>query len=617
MRKINLKLVLLLCVAGLFSIERSPAQDTESHSKKIKVFVIGSMDKNHTPMVIKAMPMFQKMAEDNNFEIHFTRDTAELNFPNLSQYQVFIQLSIAYFDFSRPQQFAIQQFIKSGRGWIGIHGAGLTGKQFASKDGRDWKWYWHLLGDAYYIPHPPLQDGVVSIVDREHPVTKNLPTSFSLRDEWYEFENAPSNVHVLAVADESTYKPRKPMGYHPTIWTNPDYNRVLYISVGHDSTSCANESYKILLRDAIRWAADIESSPVNQQGQNQTVESEASVLTHQKNYNADLPKRAMFKSKFPVVPETSFNIVNAMTLDLVTTGKLDPAAQLNESKGYWYSPIRFNNFSKPGFYNIQVSVNNKVYTSPDFEISKSFRAKRTSSLTAPSSTQPKFNAIVLTERGGNHESFVTAALDWIKKYSEEENFEFIEINDPDTITKEFLNGYKLFIQLNYPPYMWTVESKTAFEDYIDNGKGAWIGFHHASLLGEFDGYPIWPWFSDFLGTIRFKNYVAKRADGEVHVENKRHPIFAKLPSHFNLPGEEWYTFDKNPREKVEVLATVDENSYKPATDVKMGDHPVVWTNPKKKAKNIYFLFGHHGGLFEVKEFKQLLGNSITWAVGKK
>src|SRR6187455_3324160 len=59
--------------------------------------------------------------------------------------------------------------------------------------------------------------------------------------------------------------------------------------------------------------------------------------------------------------------------------------------------------------------------------------------------QPKFKAIVLTERGGHHESFVVAGLDWLKAYAKQENFEFIVINKPDTITKEFLKDYKLFI----------------------------------------------------------------------------------------------------------------------------------------------------------------------------
>ena len=228
--------------------------------------------------------------------------------------------------------------------------------------------------------------------------------------------------------------------------------------------------------------------------------------------------------------------------------------------------------------------------------------------------QPKFKAIVLTERGGDHESFVVAGLDWLSEYSKKENFEYIIINNPDTISEAFLSHYKLFIQLNYPPYRWSDASKAAFVDYIDNGKGAWIGFHHASLLGDFDGFAIWPWFSEFLGGIVWKDYVAKRVDGEVYIEKKNHPIFKKLPSHFNLPSEEWYTFDKSPRGGAEVLATVDENSYKPSSDIKMGDHPVIWTNPRKKAKNVYFLFGHHGGLFQSTEFKQLLTNTMQWAV---
>jgi type 1 glutamine amidotransferase len=235
---------------------------------------------------------------------------------------------------------------------------------------------------------------------------------------------------------------------------------------------------------------------------------------------------------------------------------------------------------------------------------------------APGLAQPRFKALVMAERGEIHESFVVAALEWLKVESTRTNFEYHVITNADSITTEYLAKYKVFIQLNYPPYRWPDQAKAAFEDFIDNGKGAWIGFHHASLLGEFDGYQMWNWFSDFLGGIRFKTYIAARAAGEVHVEDTKHPIFQNLPSHFKLPGEEWYTFDKNPRPNVHVLATVDENSYEPPSDIKMGDHPVIWSNPKKKAKNVYFLFGHHGGLFESKHFVQLFANTIEWASGQ-
>ncbi len=55
--------------------------------------------------------------------------------------------------------------------------------------------------------------------------------------------------------------------------------------------------------------------------------------------------------------------------------------------------------------------------------------------------------------------------------------------------KSVLDGTDLVIQLDFPPYTWPKEAEQNFVDYINEGRGGWIGFHHATLLGEFDGYP--------------------------------------------------------------------------------------------------------------------------------
>jgi len=224
-----------------------------------------------------------------------------------------------------------------------------------------------------------------------------------------------------------------------------------------------------------------------------------------------------------------------------------------------------------------------------------------------------FNVLVLTERGGQHGSFTDAALKWLDEQSKTMNFKFTEINSPKPVNEKYLKDYQLIIQLDYPPYTWSVEAQSAFEQYIDEGRGGWIGFHHATLLGEFDGYPLWHWFSNFMGGIRFKNYIAALADGTVRVENKEHPVMQGISEMFVLPQDEWYTFDRSPRPNVSVLANVDEASYKPASDIKMGDHPVIWTNPSKTARNVYFLPGHSGKLFDIKEFTQIFANAIRWA----
>jgi type 1 glutamine amidotransferase len=62
-----------------------------------------------------------------------------------------------------------------------------------------------------------------------------------------------------------------------------------------------------------------------------------------------------------------------------------------------------------------------------------------------------------------------------------------------------------------------------------------------------------------------------------------------------------------------VLASVGENSYSPDSKIKMGDHPVIWTNEQYKARNIYIFMGHHADLFENPAFATIFRNSIFWA----
>jgi uncharacterized protein len=228
---------------------------------------------------------------------------------------------------------------------------------------------------------------------------------------------------------------------------------------------------------------------------------------------------------------------------------------------------------------------------------------------------PNVRAIALAEHGGIHKPFVDAAKIWLAKLQSEGNFSVDYIEDTEKIDDAFLSKYNLFIQLNYPPYNWTDTAKAAFIKYIEQGKGGWIGFHHATLLGEFDGFAMWPWFHDFMGGVRFKDYIATFVTGTVTVEDPRHPVMKNIPSPFVIEDEEWYTYDTTPRPNVHVLASVDEKTYAPSTTIKMGDHPVVWTNEHYKARNIYIFMGHHPELFGNQAFTIIFRNSIFWAAG--
>lgn len=232
------------------------------------------------------------------------------------------------------------------------------------------------------------------------------------------------------------------------------------------------------------------------------------------------------------------------------------------------------------------------------------------------SKKSRFRVLVMTEAGGIHAPFVAAAKTWLSSQAVENNFAIQYIENAKSINDDFLSHYQLFIQLNYPPYMWSDTAKAAFQKYITEGKGGWIGFHHATLLGEFDGYAMWPWFSDFMGGIRYKNYIASFAKATVQVEAKSHPCLKGVPASFEVQKEEWYTYDKSPRPNVNVLASVDESTYSPDSAIKMGDHPVVWSNEEVKARNIYIFMGHHPDLLTNKAFTTIFRNAILWGAGK-
>lgn len=230
----------------------------------------------------------------------------------------------------------------------------------------------------------------------------------------------------------------------------------------------------------------------------------------------------------------------------------------------------------------------------------------------------KFRVVAIAEIGNkDHQGFVDAAKVYLNKLATENNFAIDYIGNTEPINDAFLAKYKLFIQLNYPPYMWTPTAQKAIERYLTEGKGGWIGFHHAALLGDFDGYPMSPWFSKFMGDIRYTSYIPDFATATVRVADSAHPVMKGVPSSFVVQHEEWYTWNQSPRPNVRVLASVDESTYQPDSLIKMGgDHPVIWSNEHYKARNVYIFMGHHADLFENPTFVQIFHNAIFWAAGQ-
>ena len=84
---------------------------------------------------------------------------------------------------------------------------------------------------------------------------------------------------------------------------------------------------------------------------------------------------------------------------------------------------------------------------------------------------PKFRVVALAERGGgDHQKFVDAARVYLDKLAAENDFAVDYISGTERINDELLAQYKLFIQLNYPPYRWAPVAKAGVRQLHHSGQ---------------------------------------------------------------------------------------------------------------------------------------------------
>ena len=104
----------------------------------------------------------------------------------------------------------------------------------------------------------------------------------------------------------------------------------------------------------------------------------------------------------------------------------------------------------------------------------------------------------------------------------------------------------------------TVPQEDAFKKWLLNG-GGFAGMHGSGG----DPVYVWDWYADTLIGARFKGHPMSPQfqQARVVIEDRNSAITAGLGDGWTMT-EEWYTFEKSPREKgVHVLATLDESTY--------------------------------------------------------
>ena len=228
----------------LISLPILIASATTKQKKKILVFSKTAGFRHAS--IPKGKEALLLLGKQNNFQIDTTEDAGFFTANTLKQYNAVVFLSTTGNILNDEQQKAFEEYIKSGKGFVGIHAAADTEY--------DWPWYNKLVG-AYFLSHPKQQKAKLTVTDHKHASTKHLPTTWERFDEWYNYKSRNKDVKVLMTIDESSYEGGKEGAYHPMAWYHQfDGGRAFYTALGHTDESYKEENFLKHVLGGIKYA---------------------------------------------------------------------------------------------------------------------------------------------------------------------------------------------------------------------------------------------------------------------------------------------------------------------------------------------------------------------------
>ena len=242
-------LLLALCTLSLPLNAQEPASiETAGDAPRLLLFTRTRGFRHGS--INNALSQITEAAEADGFIVDATENDNDFNSANLDQYAAVVFLLTSGDVLNNSQQAAFEDYIRSGRGYVGVHSASDT--EYS------WPWYGDLMG-AYFDNHPSIQVATVNIEITDHPSTEGLPLVWERNDEWYNFrENPRANVNVLATLDESTYNGGTMGDDHPIAWFHEfDGGRSWYTGGGHRTQSYDEPDFLQHILGGIRYAAGL------------------------------------------------------------------------------------------------------------------------------------------------------------------------------------------------------------------------------------------------------------------------------------------------------------------------------------------------------------------------
>lgn len=229
-----------------------PASYAKAPRFNALIYYSDTAEPAHVDFARQTIDFFHRLSYGEGFTYSVVTSLADVK-DRLSDFDIIVAVNVMPQE--KSEQEAFEKYIESGGGWMGFHAA-------AYNDARtDWPWFNKFLGaGTFYCNTWPPQPALVDIDFSEHPVTRNLPSSFVAPEcEWYQWNPSPGenpDVRVLLSLSQRNYpigiKDVVFSGDFPVVWTNTRY-RMIYLNIGHGDKEFTDATQNLLVVNAFRW----------------------------------------------------------------------------------------------------------------------------------------------------------------------------------------------------------------------------------------------------------------------------------------------------------------------------------------------------------------------------
>jgi cytochrome c len=199
---------------------------------------------------------------------------------------------------------------------------------------------------------------------------------------------------------------------------------------------------------------------------------------------------------------------------------------------------------------------------------------------APASAQ---KVLVFSKTAGFRHDSIGQGIAAVQAIGQANGFAVDATEDATRFTAANLAQYKAVVWLSTTGDVLDEAQQAAFEGYIRAG-GGYVGVHAAA-----DTEYSWPWYGELVGA--YFNSHPSNQNAKVDVIDRAHPSTSHLQAAWTR-FDEWYNYRSSPRQKVHVLAELDESSYSPGGGAMGDDHPIAWCRNFDGGRTWYTGMGH-------------------------